>query len=337
MQYLLGVRAGLRLLRGDWRAAEADAHAALELGEQPGVSLCPALIVLGRLRARRGDPEALATIDEALAAARSRPASCSGSAPAAAARAEHAWLDGDLDARRRGRARDPRARRAPRRRVGARRARLVAVAGGRAGRRARRRPAPYARAIAGDWRGAAAVWAALGFPYERAEALADADDEDARLEALRVFDDLGAARAASRLRRRLRADGVRHIPRGPRPASRAGPAGLTPRQVEVLDLLAAGATNAEIAETLVITPKTVDHHVSAVLGKLGVTSRREAGAAQRPAPRLQRRRASPTAEQVLHLEPRAVLRSPGSTRRRSGRGRRPSRRRGRCRSRSCAP
>jgi len=72
---------------------------------------------------------------------------------------------------------------------------------------------------------------------------------------------------------------VRHIPRGPRPASRAGPAGLTPRQAEVLDLLSAGATNAEIAETLVIAPKTVDHHVSAVLGKLGVTSRREAAAA----------------------------------------------------------
>ena len=85
-------------------------------------------------------------------------------------------------------------------------------------------------------------------PYERAEVLADARDEQARLEALRVFDDRGAARAASRLRRRLRADGVRHIPRGPRPASRAAPAGLTPRQIEVLDLVAAGATNAEIAE-----------------------------------------------------------------------------------------
>jgi DNA-binding NarL/FixJ family response regulator len=77
----------------------------------------------------------------------------------------------------------------------------------------------------------------------------------------------------------MRADGVRRIPRGPRPASRAGPAGLTPRQVEVLELIASGATNAEIAAALVIAPKTVDHHVSAVLAKLGVTSRREAGAA----------------------------------------------------------
>jgi DNA-binding NarL/FixJ family response regulator len=72
---------------------------------------------------------------------------------------------------------------------------------------------------------------------------------------------------------------MRRIPRGPRAASRAAPAGLTPRQLEVLHLLTAGATNAEIAESLVIAPKTVDHHVSAVLQKLGVASRREAAAA----------------------------------------------------------
>jgi len=95
VQYLLGARAGLRLLLGDWPAAEADAHAALELGEQPGVSVCPALTVLGRLRARRGDPEALPTIDDAW-----RVAVATGElqrlAPVAATRAEHAWLDGDL-------------------------------------------------------------------------------------------------------------------------------------------------------------------------------------------------------------------------------------------------
>ena len=140
-------------------------------------------------------------------------------------------------------------------------------------------PAPYARAMAGDWRGAAEAWEALGFPYDCAEALSDADDEDARLEALARFEALGALRAAAHLRRRLRADGVRRIPRGPRAASRQGPAGLTPRETEVLDLIVRGATNAEIAKALVIAPKTVDHHVSAVLSKLGVGSRREAGAA----------------------------------------------------------
>ncbi|MEA2180756.1 MAG: hypothetical protein QOG77_4053, partial [Solirubrobacteraceae bacterium] len=137
---------------------------------------------------------------------------------------------------------------------------------------------PYARAIAGDWRGAAEAFTTLGFPYEAGEVLSDSPDADAQVRALAVFDELGATRTASALRRRLRAAGVRRIPRGPRPASRSGPGGLTPRQSEVLGLLAGGATNAQIARSLVITPKTVDHHVSAVLAKLGVGTRREAGA-----------------------------------------------------------
>ena len=69
------------------------------------------------------------------------------------------------------------------------------------------------------------------------------------------------------------------MPRGPRPASRAAPAGLTPRQLEVARLVATGATNAEIARTLVVSPKTAGHHVSAVLAKLGLASRREVHAA----------------------------------------------------------
>jgi DNA-binding CsgD family transcriptional regulator/tetratricopeptide (TPR) repeat protein len=278
VQYLLGARANLRLLRGDWRAAEADARSALELGEQPGVSLCPALVALGRLQARRGEPDAGATLDEAWRRAVATE-ELQRLAPTAAARAEHAWLDGDL------------ARSA----AAARPAYELAIAHDdawsrgelayrlwRAGAPVRPHagdPEPYARSMAGDWRGAAAAWSALGFPYESADALSDADDDAARLEALARFDEHGAARAASHLRRRLRATGVRRIPRGPRPASRAGPAGLTPRETEVLDLVVQGATDAQIARTLVITPKTVGHHVSAVLAKLGVASRREAAAA----------------------------------------------------------
>src|SRR3954454_14517150 len=278
VQYVLGARANLRLMLGEWPAAAADAVASLDLGEQPGVSRCPALIALGRLGARRGEAEAGPPLEEAWRLAL-KTQELQRIGPAAAARAEHAWLDGDLA----GVA------------AAARPAYELALrhddvwAHGelafwlwRAGEPVTARdddPEPYRRSIAGDWRGAADAWAALGFPYERADALSESGDEAARLEALAAFDAQGAARAAANLRRRLRAAGVRRIPRGPRPAARAAPGGLTPREREVLDLLVAGATNAQIAQTLVIAPKTVDHHVSAVLGKLGVTSRREAGAA----------------------------------------------------------
>ena len=66
------------------------------------------------------------------------------------------------------------------------------------------------------------------------------------------------------------------VPPGPREATRANPAGLTARQLEVLALLAEGLTNAEIAERLVVSPRTAEHHVAAVLTKLGATTRRDA-------------------------------------------------------------
>jgi DNA-binding CsgD family transcriptional regulator len=278
VQYLLGGRANLRLMRGDWTAAEQDARASLALGEHIGVSLCPALIALGRLQTRRGDPEAGATLAEAWERA-AKTGELQRLAPTAAALAEHAWLQGDLA----GTA------------EAARRAYATAEDLGDAWARGElgfwlwrageldEPPAgvsnPYARSIAGDAQGAAEAWTAMGFPYEAADALSEAEDGDARVRALAALDELGAARAAWNLRRRLRAAGVRRIPRGPRPASRAAPAGLTPRQLDVLALVAEGATNAEIAERLVIAPKTVDHHVSAVLAKLGVATRREAAAA----------------------------------------------------------
>ena len=278
VQYLLGVRATLRLYRGAWAEAEADARASIAYGEDTGVSLCPALIVIGRLRARRGEAGADEALDDAW-----RRAVATGElqrlGPAAAALAEHAWLEGDLA------------------RVAevARPAFELAAARGDSWARAELAhwlwragapvppagddPEPYARAMTGDWQGAAGAWERLGFAYDQAEALSDAAQESARLGALARYEALGALRSAAALRRRLRAAGVKRIPRGPRAASRSGPAGLTPRETEVLDLIVQGATNAEIARELVIAPKTVDHHVSAVLGKLGVGSRREAGAA----------------------------------------------------------
>ncbi|MGO4257766.1 ATP-binding protein [Marmoricola sp. RAF53] len=138
-------------------------------------------------------------------------------------------------------------------------------------------PPPFSLEQAGDHAGAAEVWRALGCPFEEAVALTWSGGSGARLRALEIFAGIGAAPAAQRVRGLLAADGVR-VPaqRGPRAATAAHPAGLTTREAEVLDLIAEHLTNAEIAERLVLSPRTVDHHVSAILGKLGVSSRAEA-------------------------------------------------------------
>lgn len=78
--------------------------------------------------------------------------------------------------------------------------------------------------------------------------------------------------------RRLRERGVRDLARRPRASTRADPAGVTAREVEVLRLIAEGLRNADIAERLFVSPKTVDHHVSAVLAKLDARTRAEAAA-----------------------------------------------------------
>jgi DNA-binding CsgD family transcriptional regulator len=136
-------------------------------------------------------------------------------------------------------------------------------------------PPVYRKQIAGDWEEAAEIWADWERPYERALALADGD-VNARLGALEILDGIGAVPLATRVRRDLRGDGVRNIPLGPRPSTRERFAHLTARQSEVLDLIAVGLTNAEIAERLFISSRTAEHHVAAVMSKLNASSRREA-------------------------------------------------------------
>lgn len=263
------------LAQGRWTQAAELGSAVVRRSSASAISRIAALIALGRLRARRGDPDAGA-LDEALALALPTKA-LQRVGPVRAARAEAAWLAGDRE----------RARRE------AEAAWELAVGHGHpwfTGElaywrwRAGERVAPpawtarvYAREIAGDWRKAAAEWERRGCPYERARALA-VGDRPAQLAALGIFDTLGARPAAEALRRHLREEGVHQIPRGPRRVNREHPFGLTSREIEILRALDQGLRNAEIGQRLHISPKTVDHHVSAVLAKLDVGSR---GAAAR--------------------------------------------------------
>lgn len=136
----------------------------------------------------------------------------------------------------------------------------------------------FALGARGDAAGAAAYWKSIGDQYERALELIDIDDDSAR-QALQILERLGAVPAATRLRSDLKARGVSRLPPGVQRRHRSNPANLTDRQLEILARLVKGRTNAEIAEELVLSVRTVDHHLAAVLGKLDIPNRRAAAGA----------------------------------------------------------
>ncbi len=132
-------------------------------------------------------------------------------------------------------------------------------------------PEPIARELAGDWRGAIRAWSALDAPYEAALAALPGDERAARA-GLAALHRLGAAGAARAFVRERAARGAR-VPRGPRRSTLANPAGLTRREQVVLRELATGNTNTVIAGKLHVSERTVAHHVSAILRKLGAPTR----------------------------------------------------------------
>jgi DNA-binding CsgD family transcriptional regulator len=137
---------------------------------------------------------------------------------------------------------------------------------------------PFELELAGEWKQAADCWAESGCAYEAALVLAFADDPALVRSALTELQRLDAKPAAAIVARRLRERGVRGLPRGPRAATRENASGLTPREVQVLALLGDGLRNAEIADRLFLSARTIDHHVSAILRKLGVSTRGQAAA-----------------------------------------------------------
>jgi DNA-binding CsgD family transcriptional regulator len=276
--FFIACRARVELDRGRWDDAAESAGLALRDPRRWPVPRVFALSVLGLVRARRGDPDVWTLLDEALEMAEPT-GELQRVGPAATARAEAAWLEGRHEAVERetaGALDLALRRRAPwaigelacwRRRAGVSEAIQGAVA------------EPCAAELAGDWERAAELWTGLGCPYDAALALAGADDDGALRGALDELQRLGARPAAAIVARRLRERGVRGLPRGPRATTRENPAGLTAREVEVLELLGEGLRNADIAERLFLSEKTVSHHVSAILRKLGVRTRGEASAA----------------------------------------------------------
>jgi DNA-binding CsgD family transcriptional regulator len=275
----IGARGRLKLLTGDWDGALTDADDVLSGRSAPLTRFWPHLerAIIG-LR-RHGDPGG--DLDAAWELA-NRYGERLRWLHAAAAIAERAWLTGRHDDRLDGfaavLAEPPAAGQEwARGELAMWLHRVGVVDGGRTPGLA----APYAREVAGDGAGAAAAWHALGMPFEEALALAAIGDADAARTAVDALDRLGADAVAAKVRALLRADGIVSVPARRRATTRAHPAGLTARQGEVLRQMSLGLTNAELAKSLYISAKTVDHHVSAILTKLGVPNRREAVRAAR--------------------------------------------------------
>ena len=272
--YLLSWRAVLQLAAGHWN--EAAQTAEICLGEPCPFARIHALVALGLVRARRGDPDPWTPLDEALELARPR-RELQWIAPVAIARAEAAWLEGRNDAA--VAATDTafefsRSKDSPY-------TTGLAYWRWRAGLEAEvsvARDDPYTLEMAGEWARAAESWAMIGCPYESALALASGGGEPGLRRALTELQRLGARPAAGIVTRRLHERGVRSVPRGPRRATQDNPANLTAREVEVLVLVAQGLHDADVAERLFLSSKTVGHHVSAILRKLGVHTRGEASA-----------------------------------------------------------
>jgi DNA-binding CsgD family transcriptional regulator/tetratricopeptide (TPR) repeat protein len=275
---LRGHRAVALLDLGRWDEAAALARRVLANEASP-VNLLTSQITLSLILARRGQPGALEVIDPGVAEADNL-AEADWIAVTRLARAEIRWLAGDDD----GAVADLRVARSVLTpmdylldaRLAVWEQRLLGTASPTSPP-----PGPWATSLVGEHAAAATHWDRLGCPYDAAMALYDTDCDDGLREAITRFESLGADASVRRTRQRMKDLGLRGVPSGARATTREHPVGLTRREAEVLALLCEGLTNEDIAGRLVVSTRTVDHHVSAVLSKLGVGSRGAATARAR--------------------------------------------------------
>jgi DNA-binding CsgD family transcriptional regulator/tetratricopeptide (TPR) repeat protein len=274
MAYLRTYAARTALDRGDWAGAAQIVFELSQTIELVPAQRVPTSTTLALLRIRRGDPGADDLLNEVydLALSMDEPERVG---RITAARAEQAWYRGDLETVARETA-------AGLRELADRK--IPWVKGELLFWQSKAQPVdpncshipgPYRLMLLGEWQAAADAWEKIGMPYEQALSLAEGSDE-ALLQSLAIIDRLGAGPLEAIVRRRLRDRGVRGVPRGPRAATRSNPKGLSEKEFGVLALLVEGCSNADIARRLHRSTKTIDHHVSAILGKLDVNSRTEA-------------------------------------------------------------
>jgi DNA-binding CsgD family transcriptional regulator len=272
LRYMYVAQSMVDLARGAWNEAERNAQWGID-ADAPFIR-CPALIVQGRLRIRQGHPGGAELLAQAWEIAQEL-GDAQRIGPAASALAEAAWLRGNVAAV------APVLRKANQqvRRVG--QGYLAAELGHWMILAGEPVPVPesghpFALSANGRWREAAELWQRAGSPYQHAAALAQSPQTSDLLEALAILNAIGAEPLSHRIRTRLKELGVTSIPRGPASATRNNLAGLTQRQVDVARLLVTGLTNAEIAGQLVLSVRTVDSHVAAILAKLNASTRRDA-------------------------------------------------------------
>jgi DNA-binding CsgD family transcriptional regulator/tetratricopeptide (TPR) repeat protein len=272
--FKLSLKSRMLLETGDWNGALSVANDLLQDPEQPATIKTGCLVTLATIKIRRGEPDALIPLEEAKVLA-FKTKEYRRIIPVMIALLEYEWLTGEKI-------------------ISEEELKLcfsliqkvdniylnseICFWLQKAGKRGTGLPElfePYQLLREGNISGAADFWQKTGCPFEKAFALFEGNEEDKK-NALLIFQQLGANAVAEKIKMQLRAGGIKKIPRGLRESTRANPAQLTNRELDVLQLLQKGNQNKEIAGTLFISPKTADHHISSILFKLDVKNRSKA-------------------------------------------------------------